>query len=86
MAQIIPMQVDNINIIREKQSNINRCCIGGCVKKLGLMPFVCRCEKEFCNKHRMPETHNCIFDYKTNGKKQLEAQNQCVTFEKILKI
>jgi AN1-type zinc finger and ubiquitin domain-containing protein 1 len=84
MTDIMSMQLDNI--ICQKKSNLNRCYIDGCTKKLGLIPFICRCEKEFCTKHRIPETHNCMFDYKTNGKKLLDEQNKCITFVKILKI
>jgi predicted nucleic acid binding AN1-type Zn finger protein len=79
------MQIDNKSI-GEKKSNLNRCCFDGCTKKMGLIPFVCRCEKEYCMKHRIPEAHNCNFDYKKDGKRKLEEQNQCVAFEKILKI
>lgn len=64
----------------------SRCNLKGCTKKVGLVPIVCRCDKAFCAKHRIPETHDCTYDYKTNGKRKLEEDNKCIAFEKILKI
>lgn len=42
-----------------------------CRKKLGLTPFHCKCEGEFCATHRLPEEHQCTYDHKTDGKAQL---------------
>ena len=74
------------NIYYEKKSTIGRCNFDGCTKKFGLMPFVCRCEKEYCAKHRMPESHQCMYDYKTNGKTELLKHNNQVIHIKIEKI
>lgn len=30
-----------------------------CNKKLGHVPFKCRCENEYCIFHRLPEKHEC---------------------------
>ncbi|CAH1791006.1 unnamed protein product, partial [Owenia fusiformis] len=30
----------------------------------------CRCEYVFCQLHRLPEQHNCIFDHKESGKQE----------------
>jgi predicted nucleic acid binding AN1-type Zn finger protein len=43
-----------------------------CNKKLGLLPFDCRCGHQFCSIHRYPEEHKCSFDYKEFAKEQLE--------------
>ncbi len=74
------------HIINEKKSTIGCCYIDGCNKKLGIMPFVCRCQKEFCAKHRMPELHQCSFDYKTYEKKKLQEANKQIIFTKIKQI
>lgn len=50
-----------------------RCYI--CKKKLGLMPFKCKCEQEFCSLHRAPEDHACTYDFKKEGKMLLEKLN-----------
>ena len=62
------------------------CTAKDCSRKTGLIIFVCRCKKEFCIKHRMPEIHNCDFDYKTEQRKLLEKQNELIAPQKILKI
>ena len=35
-----------------------------CNKKLGIRGFKCQCEYSFCKNHRMPEDHDCDFDFK----------------------
>nr|GEX34734.1 zinc finger A20 and AN1 domain-containing stress-associated protein 4 [Tanacetum cinerariifolium] len=40
----------------------NRCHV--CNKRVGLVPFLCRCGESFCGLHRMPEKHACKFDFK----------------------
>jgi hypothetical protein len=43
-----------------------------CKKKLGLLGHSCKCEKSFCTAHL--HDHICTYDYKANGKRELEAQ------------
>ena len=74
------------NVVIEKTKKSNRCNFDNCKKKLGIMPFECRCCLIFCAEHRLPENHKCNFDYKTNGKLQIEKNNQKVIGEKIQKI
>lgn len=63
-----------------------RCSFEGCNKKLDLYAFVCRCEKSYCPKHRLPESHKCSYDFKTNGKALLEKNNPLVVNKKIIRI
>jgi len=50
-----------------------------CDKKLKLVStHTCRCELNFCAKHRYAEEHNCTFDYRQNGKELLSEQNPLV--------
>lgn len=41
-----------------------------CNKKLlcSINDFKCKCNHYFCSKHRYPEDHGCIFDYKKEAK------------------
>jgi AN1-type zinc finger and ubiquitin domain-containing protein 1 len=60
-----------------------------CQKKLQLAQTItgkCKCNKIFCIIHRLSETHNCCFDYKSEmlNAEQL-LQNKCVA-PKIIKI
>ncbi|CAK9300365.1 unnamed protein product [Gordionus sp. m RMFG-2023] len=54
--------------------NNNRCFT--CRKKTGIISsFNCRCGNEFCVLHRHPESHDCTFDYKVEGRKLMELAN-----------
>jgi hypothetical protein len=59
---------------------------GVCKKKLGLTGFECRCGKYYCGIHRYSDQHNCPFDYKSDGRKLIAAQNPTVRGEKIAKL
>jgi AN1-type zinc finger protein 5/6 len=52
---------------------INRCTT--CNKKVGLIPFTCKCDDnfKFCSKHRLD--HDCTFDYKKEQLKKLIKDN-----------
>jgi len=55
----------------------NKCPI--CNKKSNQLGLVCKCGNKYCMEHRLPEHHNCSFDYKTTAReKTLEniAKNQ----------
>lgn len=50
-----------------------------CDKKLKLVStHTCRCELNFCVKHRYAEEHNCSFDYKDNARIELIENNPLV--------
>ena len=42
--------------------NKQRCF--NCNKKLGLLPYDCKCGNLFCIKCRYPEIHKCNYDFK----------------------
>ena len=41
-----------------------RCALPLCKKKLKLTDYECRCHRIYCQKHRLPEMHECSIDYK----------------------
>jgi AN1-type zinc finger protein 5/6 len=59
-----------------------------CKKKVGLINFNCRCEHIYCQKCRLPETHNCelLNEFKSLGKERLKNNLQKIVAEKIIKI
>jgi hypothetical protein len=61
---------------------------GNCKGKLGIVNYDCKCDtsKRFCGKCRLPEIHNCTFDFKTESIKRLQKQLVKVDHEKIIKI
>ena len=72
---------------KKKKSSKPKCRLADCRKKLTITnSFSCRCGEMFCPKHRHPETHACSFDYKTEGRKILEANNPIISIPKLPKI
>jgi hypothetical protein len=63
-----------------------RCEMSCCTRKLTLCDYSCKCSKFFCVAHRHFTDHDCTFDFKTNGQKQLEKQLPKITGEKVDKI
>jgi len=64
----------------EKKHNKHRCLV--CNKKLGMMPFPCKCGVVTCIKHKWPE-HQCTYDFRAEARKQLIRENPVVVAEKI---
>lgn len=46
----------------------------------------CKCERNFCIKCKLPETHKCKFDYKNEARENILKKNPKVIGEKIIKI
>ncbi|XP_009765432.1 zinc finger A20 and AN1 domain-containing stress-associated protein 6-like [Nicotiana sylvestris] len=64
----------------------NRCCGIGCRRKVGLLPFRCRCGEVFCSEHRYSDRHDCSYDYKAAGRDAIARENPVVKAAKILKV
>ena len=72
------------------KTKVNRCAFNDCNIKLKLTDYQCKCGNIFCNLHRLPEQHNCSYDYKNTLNKDNEKENlinkmKCIS-EKIKKI
>ena len=67
----------------EKKSNRCACCN----KKLGLMEYICKCEKRFCISHLQPQEHGCTFDYRKEASKEIQkimdSEPRACSFERI---
>tara|TARA_B100000676_G_C17302567_1_gene447897 strand:+ start:123 stop:323 length:201 start_codon:yes stop_codon:yes gene_type:complete len=58
-----------------------------CGKKIKLFSFiVCKCRKKLCQRHFQPEAHDCQFDYKSQGKEELQQKNPLIEPQKIEKL
>ena len=55
---------------KQKQQK-TRCALDGCNKKITLVDYACKCANTYCRGHRVPETHNCTYDFREEHKKQL---------------
>jgi hypothetical protein len=49
-------------------------------RKISLIPFTCKCNDmlKLCSKCRLPEDHNCKFDFMKVERAKLEKDNQKV--------
>ncbi|KAL8591350.1 hypothetical protein ACOMHN_052616 [Nucella lapillus] len=71
--------------VKAKKKATKRCYV--CGKKTGLATsYQCRCGNNFCATHRYAESHDCTFDYKSEGRKLLEQSNPVVSAPKLPKI
>lgn len=59
-----------------------RCSFTNCKRKLNLTATACRCNLQFCDTHRMPEDHSCSYDYKSEGRKEMEKHLSSIVFTK----
>ncbi|VDK20548.1 unnamed protein product [Taenia asiatica] len=70
---------------RSPRLKTNRCA--SCNRKTGLVDsYTCRCERNFCSKHRYAELHACPFDYKADARRYIRETNPVVTAAKLPKI
>mmetsp|Transcript_9061 Transcript_9061/g.13589 ORF Transcript_9061/g.13589 Transcript_9061/m.13589 type:complete len:357 (+) Transcript_9061:73-1143(+) len=66
------------------QKNKKRCFT--CNKKVGYLGFECRCMFVFCELHRLPESHNCRYDFKRRHMNKLKKDNKVVAHDKLSKL
>jgi len=57
-----------------------------CNVKISLVSLSCRCNLNFCAKHRAPEEHHCTYDWKAATRKELELKNPKVVAPKVTQI
>jgi len=61
--------------IEIKSTSLTKCQREDCKRVVGLLGFSCQCGGIYCGKHRMAEDHDCTFDFKKSGRKQLQKDN-----------
>jgi predicted nucleic acid binding AN1-type Zn finger protein len=59
-----------------------------CNKKIKLISYSCKCQGQFCAKHRYTYTHNCpsLNNIKEECKNILKNNNPVVNHSKVIKI
>eukprot|EP00326_Haptolina_ericina_P024233 CAMPEP_0181199372 /NCGR_PEP_ID=MMETSP1096-20121128/17136_1 /TAXON_ID=156174 ORGANISM="Chrysochromulina ericina, Strain CCMP281" /NCGR_SAMPLE_ID=MMETSP1096 /ASSEMBLY_ACC=CAM_ASM_000453 /LENGTH=191 /DNA_ID=CAMNT_0023289539 /DNA_START=264 /DNA_END=839 /DNA_ORIENTATION=+ len=80
-AQTAPSEEPNDEPPKKKQVNTSRCW--SCNKKIGLLGFQCKCEYFFCSEHRYSDRHECMFDFKAQGKQLLTKANPTIAPSKL---
>lgn len=79
-----PVTIEKDEEPKETKKKKNRCF--SCKKKLGLTGFSCRCGRLFCAVHRYSDKHECNFDYKAMGEKEISEANPLIVAAKVAKI
>jgi len=67
--------------VKMERKKKNRCMM--CNKKLGIVPFECKCGDIHCSAHRYPDTHSCPIDYRKLAQEQLKKNNPVVVADKV---
>jgi len=77
-----------IEVVEEKakpvEKETNKC--NKCARKVGIHGHKCKCDSTFCKAHRLPEDHDCEYDFRQAGKEKLAKDNQQVVASKVAKI
>jgi len=81
-------EVKAVEVVEEKpkpvEKETNKCNL--CSKKVGILGYKCKCESTFCKSHRLPEDHECDYDFKQASKLKLAKENPVVMASKISRI
>jgi predicted nucleic acid binding AN1-type Zn finger protein len=54
-----------------------------CNKKFGLIVFDCKCKGKFCSLHKYSDTHNCSFDFISEGREEFIKCNPKIAPSKL---
>lgn len=65
---------------KNQQEDTSKCF--HCKKKTGIYGFKCKCGYTYCKMHRIPEDHECAYDFATAGQKLLEKNNPLIVGKK----
>ncbi len=68
----------------KEQVDHKKCYI--CPKKTGSLGHQCKCGFTYCKSHRLPEDHECSFNFREEAAKKLAKENPLVVASKIAKI
>lgn len=79
----IPEEKNEIKKVEKTEPKKKKKKCKHCSKRIKGMEYECRCGKKFCINCLSPETHNCQFNYKQNGKNILEKKLERVVNAKV---
>ena len=59
-----------------------KCAFNSCNKKIKIIDtlvFTCKCKQIFCSNHRLPESHDCSYNYKNEiNENAFIENNKCI--------
>eukprot|EP01017_Pseudomicrothorax_dubius_P017477 TRINITY_DN19696_c0_g1_i2.p1 TRINITY_DN19696_c0_g1~~TRINITY_DN19696_c0_g1_i2.p1 ORF type:complete len:150 (-),score=37.31 TRINITY_DN19696_c0_g1_i2:120-569(-) len=74
-------KTEQVKASTPKQEDTSKCWL--CARKVGMLGYKCRCEYTFCKNHRLPEDHDCDFDFQTREREKLQKANPTVVASKL---
>jgi len=82
----LAVEAKPVEVVEEKpvEKPTNKCF--KCSKKVSVLGFKCKCDSTFCKAHRLPEDHDCEYDFKQAGVAKLTKDNPVVVASKISQI
>lgn len=84
-VKVVDQSIDIVkSVIETKPKDRKRC--ESCRKKIGIYGFHCKCDGYFCTVHRYPESHQCSFDYRAEGREKIMKENPTIKAAKIEKL
>jgi hypothetical protein len=84
IAQTLSVFEETKESVPLPQTHTDRCW--QCSRKIGPIPFKCKCQYFFCARHRLPEDHACKYDHRSAGVRKLSEENPQVIAEKFTKL
>lgn len=69
---------------KKVQTDPKKCFV--CPKKTGALAYQCKCGFTYCKSHRLPEDHDCEFNFKQEAAKKLAKENPTIVASKLDKI
>jgi len=70
--------------VKPAQEDASKCW--NCSRKVGMQGYKCKCEYTYCRIHRLPEDHECTFDFVSSARTKIEKANPTVVSAKVEKI
>ena len=70
--------------LSEKVKSI--CHYSNCTKRIKLSDYACKCGNIYCKVHKLPENHECKYDYREIGLKDKKIEQLKCVSNKVQKI
>jgi len=85
------MEEEKINLVETKKEEVKKEQVDpkkcfACPKKVGSLGHQCKCGFTFCKSHRLPEDHECTYNFREEAAKKLAKENPLVVAAKMEKI
>ena len=83
-SKIVSQATEEPKSCKKEQHDHSKCF--DCKRKVGALGNKCKCGFTYCKSHRLPEDHECEYNFKQEGAKKLAKENPAIIVSKITKI